>query len=59
MYIHLPVRFEWDPEKARTNRIKHGIEFADAIEVLFDPLVRVISACRATRREREIYQESP
>lgn len=37
MYIHSPVRFEWDPEKARTNRIKHGIEFAGAIEVLFDP----------------------
>jgi len=30
--------FEWDPEKARTNRTKHGIEFADAVEVLFDPL---------------------
>lgn len=93
MYIHSPVRFEWDPEKARTNRIKHGIALADGIEVLFDPLgltsagdhegeirhvtmgcdafgrllvviyvlgreyVRVISARRATRRERAAYEE--
>jgi len=89
------MQFEWDPEKARINRTKHGVDFADAIEVLFDPLglttsddsagevrhvtlgndafgrllvvvygktrerVRMISARRATRREREKYQEKP
>jgi len=36
--IYHRVRFEWDPDKARVNRAKHGIELADAIEVLFDPL---------------------
>lgn len=87
------MRFEWDPEKARINRMKHGVEFSDAIESLFDPLalttgddrsselrhvtlgldslgrllvvvyvrsresVRIISARRATRRERERYEE--
>ena len=89
------MRFEWDPEKARINQTKHGVEFADALEVLFDPFglttvddrtgevrhvtlgadafgrllvvvytrshahVRMISARRATRRERERYQEKP
>jgi uncharacterized DUF497 family protein len=89
------MQFEWDPEKARINRTKHGVDFSDAIEVLFDPLgltasddsagelrhvtlgndafgrllvviyvrahehVRMISARRATRRERERYQEKP
>ena len=89
------MQFEWDSEKARINRTKHGVELADAIEVIFDPLglttsddyagevrhvtlgidafgrvlvvvyvkrrehVRMISARRATRRERERYQEKP
>lgn len=88
------MRFEWDPEKSRTNRAKHGIEFADAVAVLFDPLalstteehpselrhvtlgsdalsrilvvvycrrrgrIRLISARRATRRERQRYSEN-
>ena len=29
--------FEWDPNKAETNRKKHGIDFADAVIVLEDP----------------------
>lgn len=29
--------FRWDPEKARANRRKHGIDFADAIGVFEDP----------------------
>ncbi len=29
---------EWDPLKAALNRGKHGIEFADAVAVLEDPL---------------------
>lgn len=28
--------FEWDPVKAEANRRKHGVDFADAVEVLFD-----------------------
>ena len=38
MCIHLAMQFEWDSEKARINRTKHGVELADAIEVIFDPL---------------------
>jgi len=32
-----PVRFEWDPAKARTNLTKHRVDFADATAVLEDP----------------------
>jgi hypothetical protein len=28
--------YQWDPDKAETNRRKHGIEFADAVVVLED-----------------------
>jgi uncharacterized DUF497 family protein len=31
------MSFEWDPNKAETNRKKHGIDFADAVIVLEDP----------------------
>jgi uncharacterized protein len=29
--------FEWDAEKARTNREDHGVSFEEAAEVFFDP----------------------
>jgi uncharacterized DUF497 family protein len=32
------MTFEWDPDKAHRNLEKHGISFADAVEVLSDPL---------------------
>jgi len=88
------MRIEWDPLKAATNLRKHGIRFADAEAVLFDPVgitrddpgsrseprwvtvgtdavgriivvvytysgddIRMISARRATRRERAQYEE--
>lgn len=84
--------FEWDRAKARTNVLKHGVRFADAVTALEDDraitiadpdsedearfvsigsdghgrvlvtvftlradVVRIISARRATKREREIY----
>ncbi len=34
--------FEWDPDKARSNKEKHGIGFDEAASVLSDP--RAISA---------------
>lgn len=94
--------FEWDFEKARTNRQKHGISFEEAARIFLDrramslfdeehsapedrwitlgrppsgPLlvvihtfdepgqnryrVRMISARRATARERRQYEEQP
>ncbi len=88
------VRIEWDPEKARRNREKHGVAFPDAAGVLEDELavtlgdpfseseerfmtvgtdplgrvlvvvytwrgerIRLISARKATARERRQYEE--
>ena len=31
------MSFEWDTQKAETNRRKHGVDFADAVSVLEDP----------------------
>ncbi len=31
------VTFQWDPDKAKANRKKHGVDFADAVAVLEDP----------------------
>ena len=86
------MNYEWDPSKARANRLKHGVRLADAVLVFSDDAaltlgdsypaeerfvtigmdalarvlvvvwtwrgkttIRVISARRATRREREQY----
>lgn len=32
------MKFQFDPEKARSNRKKHGVSFADAEGVFYDPL---------------------
>lgn len=31
--------FDWDPNKARTNRKKHGISFEQASTIFLDPLM--------------------
>ena len=31
------VSYQWDPAKARANRAKHGVSFADAVGVFEDP----------------------
>jgi uncharacterized DUF497 family protein len=33
----MPLTFEWDPEKARTNLVKHGIAFEQAATIFGDP----------------------
>ena len=32
------TEFEWDPEKAESNLLRHGVAFAEAATVFFDPL---------------------
>jgi uncharacterized protein len=89
------VIYEWDPGKARQNRLKHNLSFEEAATVFLDPLaitycdpehseeeereitialsvrhrviivshsqrgdrIRIISARRATRKERKQYEE--
>ncbi len=36
------VGFEWDPEKERSNRRKHGSSFATVLPVFTDPLALTI-----------------
>jgi len=91
----MPLTFEWDLRKARSNLAKHGVGFEEASTVFGDPLsltvmdpehslaeeryvtmgkafndkllvvvhtdrgdnIRIISARRASRRERKFYEE--
>lgn len=46
------MRFEWDPEKARANLLKHGVAFEDAAEVFADPLHRSIQDRHESGEER-------
>jgi hypothetical protein len=36
------MAFQWDPAKAESNKDKHGVEFADAVGVLEDPLALTV-----------------
>lgn len=93
------ISFSWDPAKARTNLMKHGVSFEEAKSVFYDELaiqfyddesleedrflllgvsnesrllvvvhcergeereeLRIISARKATSRERQYYQGDP
>jgi uncharacterized DUF497 family protein len=39
----MALTFEWDPDKAQANLVKHGIGFLEAATVLGDPLSLTIS----------------
>jgi uncharacterized DUF497 family protein len=92
----MPLDFEWDERKARSNLAKHGVSFEEAATIFGDPLsltipdpahsqaenrfiiigqshqrkllvvvhtergdnIRVISARRASKRERKAYEEA-
>jgi len=51
------VIVEWDDEKALANERNHGISFENAVSVLRGDAIRLISARRATRAERRLYEE--
>lgn len=37
----MPLRFEWDREKATANLLKHRVSFEEASSVFLDPLARI------------------
>jgi uncharacterized protein len=37
--MEIPAGFEWDDEKSRRNLAKHGIDFDDAKEVFYRPVI--------------------
>jgi uncharacterized DUF497 family protein len=48
------LRFEWDPQKAARNLVKHGVSFEEAATVFADPLGRIESDPRhSAERDHE------
>jgi len=47
----MPLNFEWDENKARTNLVKHGVSFAEAATVFGDPLSLTIPDPAHSQRE--------
>ena len=41
MMLMPPIACDWDEGKRRANIAKHGVDFAEAIEVFDDPLVEI------------------
>ena len=48
------MRFQFDPKKATSTLKKHGISFADAEDVFYDPLAVHLSDPDSTDEERFI-----
>jgi uncharacterized protein len=46
--------FEWDENKRRSNVFKHGIDFADAKEVFYDPAGYTSVSPHGTRERRYV-----
>lgn len=42
--------FEWDPNKAASNLAKHGVDFADAIDIFDDPRLLLVDPRRYGER---------
>ena len=56
------MEFEFDDNKSKRNKIKHGIDFIEAQVLWDDPdlieNIRIISVRRARKEEVEIYESS-
>jgi uncharacterized DUF497 family protein len=37
------MQFEWEPDKARANEVKHGVTFAEATEIFADSLSSTVA----------------
>jgi hypothetical protein len=49
------LNFEWDPEKARSNRSKHGVRFEEAASIFRDPsMLTVYDAGHSQNEDRWI-----
>jgi uncharacterized DUF497 family protein len=46
--------FEWDDNKRRSNVIKHGIDFGDAIEAFYDPVAYTFLSPHPTGERRYV-----
>lgn len=48
----MPLEFEWDARKAKSNEAKHGVSFEEAITVFADPLARIFEDEEHSESER-------
>lgn len=48
----MPLQFEWNGRKAKTNEAKHGVTFEEAITVCADPLARIFEDPGHSESER-------
>ena len=48
----MALHSEWDPEKAATNLLKHGVSFGEARTVFADPLGKIVYDPRRSFGER-------
>ena len=46
--------FEWDPEKAASNKRKHGVAFEEALTVFADPLGHIVDDPRHSKGEHRL-----
>lgn len=49
------MKFEWDPQKAKTNLKKHGVSFEDAKEAITCDVVVVLKEDSGSGEERYVY----
>ncbi len=49
------MKFEWDPEKEKTNQKKHGVSFHEAKEAMTCELVVVLKEDSDSGEERYVY----
>jgi uncharacterized DUF497 family protein len=48
------MRFEWDRDKAASNRRRHGISFDEAVTVFYDPLAATFRDAEHSREENRL-----
>jgi uncharacterized DUF497 family protein len=51
-HLFANATFEWDENKRRSNIVKHGIDFADAMQVFRDPAAYTFTSTRGAREQR-------
>jgi uncharacterized DUF497 family protein len=48
------LQFEWDPRKAASNLVKHGVSFQEAASVFGDALGRMVADSRHSSEEERL-----
>lgn len=49
------MEIEYDPEKAKSNLIKHGVSFEEAATALYDPMALVQEDIDSTGENRWVF----